>query len=192
MRRAPRNAQRDALHRSMQRISVATGASQRDQRHGGTSGSPCIGESRHHALGAPSAERRDHQGQPDHDTVAPFAAPKIDGSMPRREQTIHHARPRQASRDTTAPMAAPVAPRDGTNTHATTPLAATPPRTSAVASFWYLVMDSMKPTSPSAVVAQYPHSRTINGTYFLPGKPHRQRSLASYRPWGRKESHTTE
>ena len=27
---------------------------------------------------------------------------------------------------------------------------------------------------------------------FLPGKPHRQRSLASYRPWGCKELHMTE
>ena len=27
---------------------------------------------------------------------------------------------------------------------------------------------------------------------FLPGKPHGQRSLAGYSPWGRKESNTTE
>ena len=27
---------------------------------------------------------------------------------------------------------------------------------------------------------------------FLPGKPHRQVSLAGYSPWGRKESDTTE
>ena len=27
---------------------------------------------------------------------------------------------------------------------------------------------------------------------FLPGKSHGQRSLAGYRPWGHKESHTTE
>ena len=27
---------------------------------------------------------------------------------------------------------------------------------------------------------------------FLPGKPHEQRSLVSYSPWGQKESDTTE
>ena len=31
-----------------------------------------------------------------------------------------------------------------------------------------------------------------NPPVFLPGKSHRQRSLAGYSPWGRKESDTTE
>ena len=30
------------------------------------------------------------------------------------------------------------------------------------------------------------------GSMFLPGKSHGQRSLAGYRPWGRKEWDTTE
>ena len=32
---------------------------------------------------------------------------------------------------------------------------------------------------------------TIHSSYFLPGEVHRQRSLAGYTPWGRKESDTT-
>jgi len=39
---------------------------------------------------------------------------------------------------------------------------------------------------------QYSYSRNNGTPIFLPGKPHRQRSLAGYSPWGCKELDLTE
>ena len=40
---------------------------------------------------------------------------------------------------------------------------------------------------------EYPLEKGMSpAPVFLPGKFHRQRSLAGYSPWGRKESNTTE
>src|SRR6185437_14755062 len=155
----------DPAHRRVERIAVHPVRRQRDQRDLVAAFHPCIGEQRHHAFRAATAEGRNDQYELHRRASTPGPSlPNTDGSTPRRVTTNHHASPRQMKSDSVAPMAAPVAPSRGTSATATMQFAAMPTRTKIDACFWYFVMDSMKPTSPKQLVAQEPSSRIISGT----------------------------